>query len=361
MIATMKKLLPKEVKERIPLNWKINYKYYTSAKKISIPYGKKDLKIFVTIASDYGNLGDIAITQSQIAYLQKVYPSYNIISVYASETYSAIKEIKKKCSVKDIITIIGGGNMGDLYKSYEEYRRTIIKYFPKNKIISFPQTIDFTETESGRQALQRTQEIYSRHSNLHLLAREPISYEIMKRLFPYNKVYLVPDIVLSRNEVDPILRREHILVCLRNDKEINLEESFKRTLISLLKREVEPLVYYDTHLGDGEITMSKGKEELEDIFHAFKKSKIVITDRLHGMIFCAITKTPCIVFQNSNHKIVGTYNKWLKGMAYIKLIDSTDIETIRRTIKEMKDIKLDKCEIPNFELEFQPLLEALNN
>ncbi|MDR4317699.1 putative polysaccharide pyruvyl transferase [Niallia circulans] len=350
-----------KMKERIPLNWKINYKYYKSATKFVIPYGKKDLKIFVTIASDYGNLGDIAITQTQIAYLQTVYPSYNIISVYASETYSAMKEMKKKCSEKDIITIIGGGNMGDLYKSYEEYRRTIIKYFPKNKIISFPQTIDFSETESGRKALQKTQEIYSRHRNLHLLAREPISYEIMKRLFPYNKVYLVPDIVLSRKEAEPILSREHILVCLRNDMEINLEESFKRTLITLLEGEVEPLVYYDTHIGDGEITMSKGKEELEKIFHAFKKSKIVITDRLHGMIFCAITKTPCIVFQNSNHKIEGTYNQWLKGIEYIKLLDPTDMDTIRRAIKELKEIDLDKCDIYNFELEFQPLLDALNN
>lgn len=84
-----------KMKERIPLNWKINYKYYKSATKFVIPYGKKDLKIFVTIASDYGNLGDIAITQTQIAYLQTVYPSYNIISVYASETYSAMKEMKK--------------------------------------------------------------------------------------------------------------------------------------------------------------------------------------------------------------------------------------------------------------------------
>lgn len=361
MITTMKKVLPREVKERIPLNWKINYKYYTSPRKFSIPYGKKDLKIFVTIASDYGNLGDIAITDSQIAYLQTVYPSYNVISVYASETYSAIKEIKKRSSDKDIITIIGGGNMGDLYKSYEEYRRTIIKYFPKNKIISFPQTIDFSETELGRQELLKTQEIYSRHRDLHLFAREPISYEIMKRVFRYNKVYLVPDIVLSRNEVNPILSREYTLVCLRNDMETNLEESFKRNLLSLLESEGEPLVYYDTHLGDGEINMSKGKEELEKIFHAFKKSQIVITDRLHGMIFCAITKTPCIVFQNSNHKIVGTYNKWIKGVEYIKLIDQTDMDTIRRSIKELKEINLDKCDIHNFELEFQPILDTLNN
>ena len=45
----------------------------------------------------------------------------------------------------------------------------------------------------------------------------------------------------------------------------------------------------------------------------FSSSKIVITDRLHGLIFSKITSTPCIAIDNSNNKIRETYNAWLKG------------------------------------------------
>lgn len=37
----------------------------------------------------------------------------------------------------------------------------------------------------------------------------------------------------------------------------------------------------------------------------FRECELVITDRIHGMIFAAITGTPCIAL--SNYKIKGTY------------------------------------------------------
>ena len=32
---------------------------------------------------------------------------------------------------------------------------------------------------------------------------------------------------------------------------------------------------------------------------------LVITDRLHAVIFCIITNTPCIAFDNATHKVSG--------------------------------------------------------
>lgn len=56
-------------------------------------------------------------------------------------------------------------------------------------------------------------------------------------------------------------------------------------------------------------------------FKDFQKSKLVITDRLHGMVFCAISGTPCIAFSNYNHKVKGTYD-WIKDLDYIKYVDN---------------------------------------
>ena len=49
----------------------------------------------------------------------------------------------------------------------------------------------------------------------------------------------------------------------------------------------------------------------------------MITDRLHGMIFCAISENPCIVFGNYNQKVKGAHEK-INNLPYIKHIDSMD-------------------------------------
>lgn len=44
------------------------------------------------------------------------------------------------------------------------------------------------------------------------------------------------------------------------------------------------------------------KEALSDLFDQFRSLQLIVTDRLHGMIFAAITSTPCIVFGNFNQQ-----------------------------------------------------------
>ena len=83
-----------------------------------------------------------------------------------------------------------------------------------NKIISFPQTIDFSDTDNGKNALQKAIKVYSKHKNLILSAREETSYKKYQEYFPENKVLFLPDIVLSLNEELPKYNREGITLCL---------------------------------------------------------------------------------------------------------------------------------------------------
>ena len=61
------------------------------------------------------------------------------------------------------------------------------------------------------------------------------------------------------------------------------------------------------------------KKEVKNKLEQFKKAKLIITDRLHGMIFATITATPCIAFGNSNGKVKNVYG-WLKHNEYIKYV-----------------------------------------
>ena len=56
---------------------------------------------------------------------------------------------------------------------------------------------------------------------------------------------------------------------------------------------------------------------------SFAAARLVVTDRLHGMIFSAITGTPCVVLSNYNHKVRGTY-EWISYLPYIKFAGSAE-------------------------------------
>ena len=50
--------------------------------------------------------------------------------------------------------------------------------------------------------------------------------------------------------------------------------------------------------------------------------KYVVTDRLHGMILCYITGTPCLVISKYNHKIKSFYNTWFRDVQYIRFVNN---------------------------------------
>jgi pyruvyl transferase EpsI len=314
--------------KKVPFNWKLYFQYLLSDNESYPEILKDELKILVTIAADYGNLGDLAITHAQIKFLSEQFPNYKIIKIDVEDTYKLIN-LKKLINSQDIITIIGGGNMGDLYENYEGRRRFIINLFPDNKILSFPQSIDF-RTESS---LKKSIKVYSKHQNLHIFARELQSFELMKKCFKNNHIYLVPDIVLSLEMAEPSYSREGIILCLRNDLEKRITNNQKKSLVLSIKEKYQKVTKYDTFINN--FIKENATEELDNIFDAFKKAKVVITDRLHGMIFCAITKTPCVVLPNSNHKISGTYYKWLANLNNIIFVEEFDKEIILENINKL--------------------------
>jgi len=277
---------------------------------------KRNKKIFIFLAADYGNLGDVAITYAQESFLKTHYPKHKIIKIPISKTLLGIKSIKKICSKEDIITIIGGGNMSDIYFDIELLRQFVIKHFRGYHIISFPQTIFYSDTLSGRYMFYLAKKCYKSNRNLILMARESISYDKMSKHFSC-QVILTPDIVMYLDKSTPSLKREGITFCIRNDKEKKIDSEH----INLLRNKLHDsyiLYDYDTHIGHDGLTQKECMLELTKIWNHFKKSKWVITDRLHGMIFCFITKTPCIVLPNNNYKVEKCY-EWIKECGYIYL------------------------------------------
>lgn len=288
---------------------------------------KNKRTVYIFLAADYGNLGDVAITYAQTQFLSKHLPNSQVFEIPISQSLEGLVFVRRNIKPKDLVTIVGGGNMGDMYDQIEFIRQLVLKSFPNNKIISFPQTIDFSDSVNGRKALNVAQKVYNSHRNLVLIAREKISFELMNRYFVKAKILLTPDIVFTLDESKPENPREGVILCLRNDKEKRLTVQDHALIERIAKQKFGKVTTYDTVIDRSRMSLTERNEELQKIWAAFRAAELVITDRLHGMIFCYITKTPCIVFSNSNHKIESTY-KWLRGNKHIILVNEMYLELI---------------------------------
>lgn len=132
----------------------------------------------------YNNIGDLLIWEGELAFL-KQFP-YRMKDACSLQTYDTSR--RKKIDNNTIILLQGGGNFGDLWRKVQEFRLNIIQKHPNNKIIIFPQTVFYTNTD----LMKKDAQIMSLHKDLTICARDKVSYEFLKKHFT-NKILLVPD------------------------------------------------------------------------------------------------------------------------------------------------------------------------
>lgn len=291
--------------------------------EIMIPNRKR---VFLFMAADYGNLGDVAITLSQEEMLAEQFRDYAIVVIPISKTYKYYRSIRRQIKADDIITMIGGGNFGDLYLGYQLKREFIVKNF-KNKIISFPQTYFFTDSRKGRRRREKNAKIMNAHGDIVLFARDSVSYKSMKNDLPNCVVELAPDVVMFKKITNKNKKRSGAVLLLRNDKESSLNNGKKSSILNVVRDAGFDVVSLDTQVQNG-LNSNQLKNELKVLLDKISGSKFVITDRLHGMIFCEIMQTPCIVLENNNSKVKNTYMDWLEDCEYIALVKNVSAEAI---------------------------------
>lgn len=316
-------------------------------------------KIFFFLAADYGNLGDYAITIAQKKFIELLFPDYKLIIVKLNETNKAqIYSRDKTVNKDDIVTIVGGGNMGSLYYSIELCRQYVISNFTNSPIICFPQSIYTDKDAKGKYVLKQIKKFYtSKKNQITLLFREELSYNKAKIIFPNNKVKLVPDIVLTLDEIKESKRDEEILFCMRDDKEVYISEHLITNIETYLKKEGYRYTKSDTYIGKGLFDNNTLDKEFENLLNRFRKSKLVVTDRLHGMIFAYITGTPAIIFPNNNGKIEYSY-KWIKDCEYIQYCTIPTIDDFIHSFKVLKNYKFDYNKFCSKRKEFINLIKA---
>lgn len=291
---------------------KVGEKGLAPIKKGSIDFSLepgKEIRLIYFELPCFDNLGDHAIAYASKEYLEAFVrrnPRYQLYIIDGWKTEDAIQSLKHNISFNDIIFCQGGGNMGSLYKFAEVFRNKVLRGFNKNRIIIFPQTIYLSEDEEGRRTAHTMEKIYGKCRDLNIFARDHRSAEIMTKMFK-NNIQEMTDIVASLDKtMGRELSRDGIMLCLRSDKESALDTEQKMSLYHLAKEYGNNIMVTDT-IAEYELAIEEREEFLEKKWKVFSKARVVITDRLHGMIFSMITGTPCIVLGNNHHKVYETY------------------------------------------------------
>lgn len=308
-------------------------------KKIALPSGPR---VFVFLPADYGNIGDLAIAEAQRQFLTVALPASSVVAVPISMTLEILHSIRKQIMSDDVVTVIGGGNMGSLYPDIEGLRQQVIRSFPKNRVICFPQTLDWNDSDASNVALKRIVRVYSRHPDLHLFARETVSFKKLQDLFAGQrsvKVMLAPDIVLSATAsglgAGECGRVDRVLLCLRNDGERRLQEHEEAVLRQALAEAGLSVEETDTHAGGAGLSLEYCAQLVIGKLEQFQAARLVVTDRLHGMILAALTGTPCLVLPNSNHKIRQTWLDWLQEVPQVRFLALSEMADAGAAIHQL--------------------------
>lgn len=296
-------------------------KYASGDQKQQKYIRKQQKKLFIIGTEEYGNIGDHQINESTVDFLKKILPGYTIYEITTPE-WTQKKNFWIKCIQNDdLIVCTGGGNFGNTYPLTHNVKAELIQLFPKNPKIIFPQTLYYTNCENGREMLARDKTLFTKENNVVIAAREKISYEMAKSEFSCLSI-LVPDIVLYTMIQSSYTERKGVLLCLRSDIEKAITEADQCRLESICTATGLPVSFADLQL-EYNVRKAYRRFIIDEKFRLFQSARIVVTDRLHGLIFATITGTPCIVLSNFNQKVKGTYD-WICHLPYIRFAESVD-------------------------------------
>ena len=318
--------------------WQLERRLEKNFLDVTVNEYRQRKKALMLGTAEHNNIGDAAITVAEQKILREQFPDYFQVEISTYELKDKYTYLKAICNEDDIFFINGGGNLGSLYPPEEELHRRIVADFPNNKIVIFPQTIDFESSAVGIQQLEISARVYNAHEDLTLFVRGKQSLNFARRHFPNVRVILMPDAVFCLQR-DYHFKRSGALLCLREDKEGilsrgDIEQIKDRVIIAVGVANLEQT----TNIAKEEIPRNIRNAVVDEELRRFASHSLVVTDRLHGMIFAAITGTPCVVYRSFDQKIIEFYEAFFADSNAVFYIsgDLNELETALRNAKVVR-------------------------
>lgn len=286
------------------------------------------------------NIGDTLIWEGELQFLKS---KVNHQCLYTACIYNW-DETKIKNA--NIILFHGGGNFGDLYRIFQEFRLYVTSKYPYKRIIILPQTVWYND----KSLIEKDCSIFCNHPDIHICVRDKESFDLLKSYIPSSKLLLLPDMAFFM-KIDKEERLSNkILFLKRKDAEIstdnlmlppeitevadwptfsnnkyvqtikNLINEFKIKL-SIILQEIPVL----SNLVDSRYGLNRRDNKERYIAMAisfFNKFETIYTTRLHGLILGVIMGKKMVIVDNKYNKCLNFYRTWLKDYDDITIINN---------------------------------------
>jgi pyruvyl transferase EpsO len=286
------------------------------------------------------NSGDHAIWLGEKALLNKL--GVKVAYQCSMETYD--KAALAAAIGDGTILMHGGGNFGDIYV-YHNFRLDVLRDFPKNKVIVFPQTVMFYSDLKLAESVQQ----FSSHPDVTIAARDVLSLYRLQKFFGSGiKTVLAPDSAFMLGQLGRNGAPRYDVVWIRRtdyegkyadftaevvggaadlrETQINMgsfADGIDSHIVGARAAGSKLLVadWYQIRRGpEGEAAYRQLGEDERSRFwvsralRLISAGRFVITDRLHGHVLCTLTGIPHILLHNLYGKNIAFYDTWCRPL-----------------------------------------------
>ncbi|REC97323.1 pyruvyl transferase EpsO [Microbacterium sp. AG157] len=270
------------------------------------------------------NVGDNMIWQGEIEYLKRL----RVRVAYEADIFRHSNKLLDRLAPGAPILLHGGGNFGDVWPVFQEFRERVVADHHDRRIVQLPQTVYFQSPSRAAQA----NAILSAHPNFTLLVRDTDSLERALAALPDVNVRLCPDMALGWTPRETLTRGEPqgILVLAREDKEaagdlaaeveLHLESSDEvrdwrltgwQKALWKVTRVPGRLARLAPWLRDNALMFRvvqrandfNRKQNLLAGLTLVRGRRAVITNRLHAHVLAGLLSVPHVVTENNYGKI----------------------------------------------------------
>lgn len=297
---------------------------------------RQQKKILLIGTAEHSNIGDLAISKAAQELLLAQFPEYMQVEFSTFELDAQYDFLQAIVHRDDLFFFNGGGNLGNRYMEEEALRRRVLSDYPNHKAVIMPQTISFTDDEEGRRQAALSADVYTRHSDLTLLVRGRTSLQFAQAHFPGVRCALMPDTVFSLRTGYHLARRG-ILLCIRDDAESRLSPEERDRIVAAAQAYTGELSR-TTNMAEREIGREARAARVNEELKRFAGHRAVITDRLHGMIFAAVTGTPAVVLRSADRKIEEYYEAFLADSNAVFYV-GTDLDRLSEALAQALRVK----------------------
>jgi exopolysaccharide biosynthesis predicted pyruvyltransferase EpsI len=269
---------------------------------------------------NHPNSGDSAIWLGQLRYLEEK----GISLAYTCEMRSFSARRLTRALPSGTVLLSGGGNLGDLWPTFEEFRERVVGSLPDHRLIQLPQTIEFASDV----ALARAATLFSTHGNLTMLVRDSQSLAVATDMFGLSAA-LAPDMAFALGPLPrPEPQRSVVLLARRDIERIGASSESGSDWPSYASSGLAYPVIRKTSKIAGRIAKhvptpgSSGwrvldrtytmlaRERLASAARMVGAGEVLVTDRLHGHIIAMLMGVPHFLVDNSYGKLRRFHETW---------------------------------------------------